>query len=50
LLLLGEPGRAQLALLAHVARLSSDGLAERLATAKSPAEAIQSVEEIEEAG
>lgn len=50
LLLLGEPGRAQLALLAHVARLSSDGLSERLASATSPAEAIQSVEEIEEAG
>jgi nitrogen PTS system EIIA component len=37
-----------LALLAHVARLSSNGLCERLVKAKTPAEAIQWIEEIEE--
>lgn len=49
-LLLGEPGGAALSLLAHAARLSSDGLADRLAAATSPADAIRRVEEIEDAG
>ncbi|MDI3286295.1 helix-turn-helix domain-containing protein [Polyangium sp. 15x6] len=49
-LLLGEPGGAALSLLAHAARLSSDGLADRLAAATSPADAIRGVEEIEDAG
>ncbi len=46
----GEPGRAHLALLAHVARLSSHGLGERLGAAKSPAEAIEAVFEMEGMG
>jgi nitrogen PTS system EIIA component len=49
-LVMGDHGNAQLALLAHVARLSSDGLANKLITAKNPAEAIKRIEEIEEAG
>jgi len=49
-LVLGEPCRGRLALLAHVARLASDGLADRIAAAKSPEEAIRGVEEMEEGG
>ncbi|TKC95264.1 helix-turn-helix domain-containing protein [Polyangium fumosum] len=49
-LVLGEPCRRHLALLAHVARLSSDGLADRIAAAKSPEEAIRGVEEMEDGG
>lgn len=49
-LLIGDPGRAHLALLAHVARLSSDGLANKLLPAENPAEAIRRIQEIEDAG
>jgi PTS system nitrogen regulatory IIA component len=49
-LLMGDPGHANLALLAHVARLSSDGLADKLVTAKDPEGAMRRIEQIEEAG
>jgi PTS system nitrogen regulatory IIA component len=46
----GEHDRAHLALLAHVARLSSHGLAEQLAHVKSVAEALDRIATIEESG
>lgn len=49
-LVIGDPGQTHLTLLAHVARLSSDGLAEKLVAAKNAEEAILRIEEIEEAG
>jgi nitrogen PTS system EIIA component len=44
------PERSHLALLAHVACLSSHGLAERLATAKTPEETLARVAELENIG
>jgi PTS system nitrogen regulatory IIA component len=49
-LLGGAHDRAHMALLAHVARLSSHGLAEELARVKSAAEALERVATIEESG
>jgi len=50
MLVIGDPGQTHLALLAHVARLWSEGLADKLVPAKNPQEAILRVAEIEEAG
>jgi nitrogen PTS system EIIA component len=49
-LVIEDPGQTHLALLAHVARLSSDGLAEKLGRAKNAEEAILRIHEIEETG
>lgn len=49
-LLMSDPRPGHLTSLAHVARLSSDGLARRLGTPKSPEDAIRRIAAIEDSG